>query len=117
MESYPTESYPSDRRPTIDRGENPSPERTFETDKPVTDDYDEVYPKPADETSDESASFFEAPRLFNPKDQTADRGSVAPVRTAVYHKPAAGQPSKMRNVSLSRRQAELDAAGWTSVDE
>lgn len=117
MESYPSDSYPSGNgRPTLDQSESPALERTFE--KPVTDDEDEVYPKPADDTSDESASFYEAP-LLNPKDQTARQtGSIAPVHTAVYHKPAAGGPSNIHNASLnSRRQAEIDAIGWTSVVE
>jgi hypothetical protein len=112
------ESYPSRTQPQLAPSENPPTERTYESDKPAAAEEDEeVYPKPSDDSSDESASFFEAPRLFNPKDQTALGNGAAPVRTAVYHTPVAGQPSTMRNISVSRQQARLDAEGWTSVSQ
>jgi hypothetical protein len=57
---------------------------------------------------------MQAPQLFDPSDRTAAR-HAAPVWTAVYHKPSASDPPIMQNVS--RRQAELDAEGWTSASE
>jgi len=63
----------------------------------------------------DSSTYFEPPKLFNPNDRTAKRGSVAPVRTAVYE-----QRVSYRNTSTASRgpisdaQAKIDAAGWSS---
>jgi hypothetical protein len=56
--------------------------------------------------------------LFNPNDRTAKRGSIAPVRTAVYE-----QPVSYRSTSTASRgpvtdaQAKIDAQGWSSVSK
>jgi hypothetical protein len=69
-----------------------------------------------DQTSEgsESATFFQAPKLFDPNDRTAQR-RIAPVRTALYEKPAGYQPVSAKRATITSQQAERDAAGWTSA--
>jgi hypothetical protein len=119
VESYPSDTYQGESKPTLSPGENPPAERTYyESDKPSPNNgSSDVHPEPQDGQSDDSASFMEAPRLFNPKDQTALGNAAAPVRTAIYHKPVAGGRLTVRNISVSRHQALEDAEGWTSVSE
>jgi hypothetical protein len=74
-----------------------------------------------DNKAADPGAYFEAPelKLFNPKDRTAKRTSVAPVRTAVYEQPvryrqttaSAPQPRKF----VSDEQARIDSMGWTSA--
>jgi hypothetical protein len=62
----------------------------------------------------DSGAMFEAPKLFNPKDRTAQR-SIAPVRTAVYEQPVSYRnTSTVRRGPVSDEQARIDAIGWTS---
>jgi hypothetical protein len=65
-------------------------------------------------TEAENATYFEAPKLFNPKDRTASR-SIAPVRTALYEQPATMRPASAGRVVITKEQAERDAEGWTSL--
>ena len=64
----------------------------------------------------DSSTYFEAPKLFNPKDRTAKHTGVATVRTAVYE-----QPVTYRKTSTTTRgpvtaaQAQQDAIGWSSA--
>ncbi len=66
----------------------------------------------------DSATYFEAPKLFNPKDRTAKHTGIAPVRTAVYE-----QPVMYRKTSTTSRgpvtaaQAQQDAIGWSSASK
>jgi hypothetical protein len=62
--------------------------------------------------TDSNANFFEAPKLFNPNDRTATR-VAAPVRHAVYEKPASYQQVSTGRITAA--QAQQDAAGWTSA--
>jgi hypothetical protein len=65
------------------------------------------------DTSDSDGStFFQAPKLFDPNDRTAQR-SVAPVTKAVYHKPVAYRTVSTRPITAE--QAQQDAVGWTSA--
>jgi hypothetical protein len=72
-----------------------------------TDEYDPYKVKESD-----GSTYFEAPKLHDPNDRTANR-SIAPVKTALYK-----QPATYRSVSSTGRitaaQAQADAAGWTS---
>jgi hypothetical protein len=60
-----------------------------------------------------SANYLEAPKLqlFNPNDRTASR-VAAPVRNAIYEKPATYHPVSTSRVTA--QQAQQDAVGWTS---
>jgi hypothetical protein len=106
------------------------PEDAPETErqKPETDGADTT-PGPVEETNGasetpagkyykvqngENATMFEAPKLHNPNDRTAQR-SIAPVKNALYK-----QPVGYRKVSTQRvtaEQARQDAIGWTSVSK
>jgi hypothetical protein len=58
--------------------------------------------------------MFEAPKLHDPNDRTAQR-SIAPVKTALYR-----EPVRYHNVSTRRvtaEQARQDAIGWTSASK
>ena len=104
------------------------PERQQETQRPANGTQNgtqngaqqEIQPEPGNDTNGkdpydvngESSTYFQAPKLFDPSDRTAQR-SIAPVTTALYEKPVS-----YRNVSLQRitaEQAQLDAAGWISA--
>jgi hypothetical protein len=73
---------------------------------------------PDKENKGDSATYFEAPKLFNPKDRTAKHTGVATVRTAVYE-----QPVTYRKTSATTRgpvtaaQAQQDAIGWSSASK
>jgi hypothetical protein len=113
ISSPPSSTYPtSEPRPTLAPSDNPPVER--EVQRPV-ESANEIRPEPQSEVYEENASFFEPPRLFNPKDQTAARNAEVSVRTAVYEKPVAGQQPITRTVSISRAEAERDATGWSSA--
>jgi len=60
----------------------------------------------------DNSSYLEAPKLFNPKDRTAQR-SIAPVRTALYEQPAKFQRASTARATITAEQAQKDAAGWT----
>jgi hypothetical protein len=67
------------------------------------------------ENSD-SSTFFQAPRLFDPNDRTAQR-RITPVRTALYEQPAGYQRVSTNRAQITSQQAERDAAGWSSASD
>jgi len=79
----------------------------------VPADPPQLQPEPKDDSTDESAQNFQAPKLFDPSDHTAQRHR-APVWTAVYHRLSGAEPSAQ---PVSWQQAERDAEGWTSASE
>ncbi len=68
-----------------------------------------------------SSTYFEAPKLFNPQDRTAQDEAAKPINrapsvdvwTAVYSKPVT--TDNISTTTTQRSQAEIDAAGWHSV--
>jgi hypothetical protein len=119
--------------PEIAPGESVSPERTFQ--KPTTNGgtAPQQDPGPTGETppatppangegtdalddvlngGDTDSTYFEAPKLFNPKDRTATRVTV-PVWQAIYERPVAHRQAS--NGPITAAQAQRDAAGWTSA--
>jgi hypothetical protein len=67
--------------------------------------------------SGDSSTYFEAPQLFQ-KDRTAQRGSIAPVRTALYQQPVTyHQTSAVARGPVTAAQVQQDAAGWVSVSK
>lgn len=73
-----------------------------------TPEYDPYHPS----ATDDSATFNEAPKLFDPNDRTAQR-IQRPVVTAVYTKPAAYRSVSTRPATAE--QARQDAIGWASA--
>ncbi|WP_148073211.1 hypothetical protein [Bythopirellula goksoeyrii] len=83
---------------------------------------DDVVPQ-NDPGPSESSTYFEAPKLFNPQDRTAqnnsnrakpiNRSPSVDVWTAVYSKPVT--TDNISTTTTKRSQAEIDAAGWHSV--
>jgi len=78
---------------------------------------------PIPEVSPNTDTTFEAPRLFDPSDRTAQRsssnGPTVDVWNAVYQKTGSERVKQMAfqqtNGKSSRTQAEIDADGWQSV--
>jgi hypothetical protein len=112
---------PSDTQPSISPGEQVSPERTFQ--KPANGAPLEAQPAPGGDTESvdpygagesDNSTYFQAPRLFDPNDRTAQR-AIAPVMTALYEKPVAYRSAMATPISL--KQAQRDAVGWTSASE
>jgi hypothetical protein len=69
------------------------------------------------EKSDNS-TYLQPPKLFDPKDRTAQRGSIAPVRTALYQQPVSyRQMSAAARSPITAQQAQQDAIGWTSASK
>jgi hypothetical protein len=102
------------QRPTGASEPNAQPGPGSETGTDAFDPYD-----PDNSTKSDNSTYFEAPKLFNPKDRTAGR-SIAPVRTALYGQPASHQRVSNTRVSntqvtITREQAEKDALGWSSI--
>jgi hypothetical protein len=64
--------------------------------------------------STDSATMWEAPKLHDPNDRTAQR-SIAPVKNALYKQPAGYRTVSMQRVSAE--QARKDAIGWTSASK
>jgi hypothetical protein len=84
-----------------------------------------VSPEPGSDTKStdpysvkkDGSTYFEAPQLFQ-KDRTAQRGSIAPVRTALYQQPVTyHQTSAVSAAPVSNAKALQDAAGWTSASK
>jgi hypothetical protein len=90
--------YPSNQTPPV----QPEPGSESETEDPYK------------VNKGDSSTYFEAPKLFNPKDRTAQR-SIAPVRTALYEQPASYRQTSIARGPITAEQAELDAAGWTTA--
>ena len=62
----------------------------------------------------DSSTYFEAPKLFNPKDRTALRSTGA-VRTALYERPVTYRQVSSAARPVTAEQAKRDAAGWVSA--
>jgi hypothetical protein len=84
------------------------------TDLQPTPGSDTTTPGAAGDATKDNSTYFEAPKLFNPKDRTAGR-SIAPVRTALYEQPASMHQISAQRKAITAEQAQKDAAGWTSV--
>lgn len=108
-------SVPADTSET-ERREGQKPETNGTELQPGPGDTDETPvedPYKVNNSSD-SSTMFEAPKLHDPNDRTAQR-AIAPVKTALYKQPVA-----YRNVSTQRvtaEQARQDAIGWSSVSK
>lgn len=91
-----------------------------EEQKPTTNGTpQDIQPAPGDDTNDpydtsngDSGAYFQAPKLFDPNDRAAQR-RIAPVTTALYHKPVSYRSVSTRPITV--QQAQQDAAGWTSA--
>lgn len=98
------------------------PERQQETQRPANGTQQEVQPEPGSDTNGtdpyevdgDSSTYFQAPKLFDPNDRTAQR-SIAPVITALYEKPVSYHNVVAQRITLE--QAHLDAAGWISASK
>jgi hypothetical protein len=117
----PDAQVPSDRtvnKPTTDgAGDAGSlqPEPAGETTPPETPGADGGTTPPEGATNgDPNATYFEAPKLFNPNDRTAKR-VAAPVWKALYERPVAARQVSTGRITAA--QAERDAAGWTSASK
>jgi hypothetical protein len=62
-----------------------------------------------------NSTFLEAPKLFNPRDRSAQRTSIAPVRTALYQQPVSTREISSTRTTVTAQQAQQDAVGWTSA--
>jgi hypothetical protein len=121
----------ADQAAPMTSGQTSQPALTPQEAAPLRSNYPDVTPSqgtqqtdpgPATEEdkSSKSSTYFEPPALFIPNDRTAERETVKPanrapsvnVWNAVYR-----QQVDTDNVSTSiaRSQAEIDAAGWSSV--
>ena len=66
----------------------------------------------------EGSTYFEAPQLFSPNDRTAQRGVLAPVRTAVYKQPVSYQKtSATSHRTITAAHSAQDAIGWSSASK
>jgi hypothetical protein len=64
----------------------------------------------------DNSTYLQPPKLFDPRDRTAKRGSIAPVHTAVYHQPTSyRQTSTAPRGPITAEQAQKDAVGWTTA--
>jgi hypothetical protein len=103
-------------RPTYDASQQNSPQSTI-TNRPVDTPQAPQQTHPEyDVKKNDSSTYLEAPKLFNPRDRTAQR-SIAPVRTALYQQPASYHEISASRTTISAEQAERDAAGWESVSK
>jgi hypothetical protein len=64
----------------------------------------------------DNSTYLEAPKLFNPRDRTAQR-NIAPVHTALYQQPASYQQISTTRTVVTAEQAQKDATGWTSASK
>ncbi|MCI0332006.1 MAG: hypothetical protein L0228_02120 [Planctomycetes bacterium] len=122
-ESPTSTSTSSGPAPTIDPSQR-VPEQREEQKPPVNGTPPEVQPGPGDDStetqeydpykgnSSDSSTYFEAPKLHDPNDRTAQR-AIRPVTTAVYTQPVSHRSISPRPVTA--QQAQQDAIGWTSV--
>jgi hypothetical protein len=112
---------PTSPGPALAPAEQVGPRQTFQ--KPAENSA--IEPTPANGStpsgtapstgSDPSATYFEAPKLFNPNDRTASR-VAAPVRNALYEKPVSYRPASFTG-HITAAQVQEDAAGWTSASK
>ena len=112
-----TYSTPSTQtQPTLAPDENPPVQRTLRPE--TSDETTDSSAKAADKvdnsnTSSSSGNFFEAPKLFNPRDRVTQHSNT-PVQMAIYQKPVTAQGTS--DTTANRAQAERDAMGWHSID-
>jgi hypothetical protein len=113
----------TETQPSIAPGEQVSPERSTFRQEPASTAPTDTAPAPGgdsegidpyDPSKDNGASYFQAPKLFDPNDRTARR-HIAPVTKALYEKSVAYRSVSARPISL--KQAQQDATGWTSASE
>jgi hypothetical protein len=114
----PPPSFPSNTSTPATSTSN----RPAEATTPVTPEPNSETEKkdPYEVNQGDNSTYLEAPKLFNPKDRTAQRGSIAPVRTAVYQQPVAYRATAAKTVSrgpVSDEQARIDAIGWSSASK
>jgi len=64
----------------------------------------------------DNSTYLEAPKLFNPRDRTAQR-SIAPVHNALYTQPASYHQVSTARTIVTADQAQKDAIGWSSVSK
>ena len=95
---------PATPRPELAPNEPAPGASQFDANRPVTEDV-KIDPQPV--TEEDSSTYFEAPRLFNPRDLTANRQPTVPVRQAVYK-----QPVQTQQVSHA---SQVDSDGWFAV--
>jgi hypothetical protein len=92
----------------------------------VNGDTSGAQPAPGDDTTEdpevapykvnsESSTYFEAPKLHDPNDRTAQRGVLAPVKTAIYKQAAGYRSVAAQPQRVTAEQAQQDAIGWASA--
>ena len=81
-----------------------------------TEGFDPYHPDKVNKS--DSSTYFEAPKLFNPKDRTAKHTGIAPVRTAIYEQPVTyRKTSTTTRGPITAAQAQQDAIGWSSASK
>lgn len=98
----------------------PSPSQ-YESQRQINgapDPADDVIPGPV--TDDGNSTYYNAPRLLDPRDRTARsfeqrRKPTVDVWTAVYRGPTESKNVSRTSTRRARTQAEIDAEGWTAV--
>jgi hypothetical protein len=77
---------------------------------------EDPYKVPSATKTSDSSTYLEAPKLWDPRDRTAQR-SIAPVHTALYKQPASFRPisTSVKRGPVTAQQAEQNAIGWTSA--
>ncbi|NOY40564.1 MAG: hypothetical protein GXP26_01830 [Planctomycetes bacterium] len=114
----PDEQIPgSSNYPPASQAPDPAPESSAtESDPFGLEDKKE----PADETvPSDSSTLFEAPRLLDPRDRTAQRSSSSRVSVdvwnAVYNQPVTRKAVSQTSYKPTLSQVNNDADGWSSV--
>jgi len=123
--TYATQQQPqpapaaAEQKPTLQAPQSTSANRPADATTPNT-----VQPEPGTDSKNtdpysvkknDSSTYFEAPKLFQ-KDRTAQRGSIAPVRTALYEQPVTyHQTSAAARGPVTAAKAQQDAVGWASA--
>jgi hypothetical protein len=111
----------SDRRPELGPAENPSVQRA---DKPATGNGD-TSPSAMKDQLDreldkamgkEGQTWIEPPKLFDTNDKAAQR-NPAPVRKAVYRRPAGTPTQEVSAMPITWEKARRDAVGWSSASK
>jgi hypothetical protein len=114
-------------RPSIPSSSNVPPVRSEQ--KPPVNDSNVVpssttAPSPGGDEIDrilqekqkQQETYFEAPKLFKANDK-AVQWNPAPVRTAVYHRPAGEPRDRVMTQPITWEKAKRDAVGWSSASK
>jgi hypothetical protein len=116
---------PETGRPGLGAQENPPPQRA---EKPAAGDAGGEASTEAEkqrlnslldkeiEKQRQNQSQLEAPKLISPNDRQVQR-SPAPVRTAVYLRPAGVSRDQVITQPITWEKARRDAVGWTSASK